>query len=180
MQRSNYPITRSSDSPISREVAIALGTNLGDRRAHLDYAVSRLREFLDELKVSSYYDTQPVEVAGEQPDFLNAAAVGKTALSARQVLNLLLAIELERGRRRPHPAAARTLDLDLVLFGDEIIDDPPELIVPHPRFRERAFVLEPLAEVAAQLRDPVTEKTVAELRRLNTSSSSLRTRGTST
>jgi 2-amino-4-hydroxy-6-hydroxymethyldihydropteridine diphosphokinase len=161
-----------------RTVAIALGTNLGDRRAHLDYAVSRLRELFDELNVSGYYETAPVDVAGDQPDFLNAAAVGKTTLTARNVLNLLLAIEIERGRERPHPAAARTLDLDLVLFGDEIIDDPPDLIVPHPRFRERAFVLEPLAEIAADLRDPVTGKTVGELRRLT--ASTLRTRGTST
>ena len=150
-------------------MAVALGTNLGDRRAHLDYAVSRLREFLDELKVSSYYDTAPVDVAGEQPDFLNAAAVGKTTLAARQVLAALLAIERERGRERPHPAAARTLDLDLVLFGNDIIDDAPDLTVPHPRFRERAFVLDPLAEIAADLRDPVTGKTVGELRRLTAS-----------
>jgi 2-amino-4-hydroxy-6-hydroxymethyldihydropteridine diphosphokinase len=159
-------------------VAIALGTNLGDRRAHLDYAVSRLRELFDELNVSRYYETAPVDVAGDQPDFLNAAAVGRTTLSARHVLSMLLAIEIERGRERPHPAAARTLDLDLLLFGDEIIDDPPDLIVPHPRFRERAFVLEPLAEIAADLRDPVTGKTVGELRGLT--APTLRTRGTST
>ena len=145
--------------------AIALGSNLGDRRAHLDYAVSRLRALLDDLKVSSYYNTAPVAVAGDQPDFLNAAAVGKTTMTARELLSRLLTVELDRGRQRPHPAAARTLDLDLVLFGEEIINDPPGLIVPHPRFRDRAFVLDPLAEIAADLRDPVTEKTVGELRR---------------
>jgi 2-amino-4-hydroxy-6-hydroxymethyldihydropteridine diphosphokinase len=146
-------------------VAVALGSNLGDRRAHLDYAVSRLRPLLDDLKVSSYYNTAPVDVAGDQPDFLNAAAVGKTTMTARELLGRLLGIELERGRQRPHPAAARTLDLDLVLFGEEIINDPPGLIVPHPRFRDRPFVLAPLAEIAADLRDPVTGKTVDELRR---------------
>jgi 2-amino-4-hydroxy-6-hydroxymethyldihydropteridine diphosphokinase len=145
--------------------AIALGSNLGDRRAHLDYAVARLRHLLDNLTVSSYYETAPVDVAGRQPDFLNAAAIGTTPLTARDVLTRLLAIELERGRERPHPAAARTLDLDLVLFGDEVIDDGPGLIVPHPRFRDRAFVLEPLAEIAAAWRDPVTGRTVGELRR---------------
>ena len=77
----------------------------------------------------------------------------------------LLAIELERGRERPYPGAARTLDLDLVLFGDEIIDEPPDLIVPHPRFRDRAFVLAPLAEIAPAWRDPVSGYTIAELRR---------------
>jgi 2-amino-4-hydroxy-6-hydroxymethyldihydropteridine diphosphokinase len=145
--------------------AIALGSNLGDRRAHLDDAVSRLRPLLDDLKVSRYYNTTPVDVAGDQPDFLNAAAVGKTTMTARELLSRLLTVELDRGRQRPHPAAARTLDLDLVLFGEEIINDPPGLIVPHPRFRDRAFVLDPLAEIAADLRDPVTEKTVGELRR---------------
>lgn len=145
--------------------AIALGSNLGNRHAHLDYAVARLRPLLDDLKVSSYHNTAPVDVAGDQPDFLNAAVVGNTTMTARELLSRLLGIELERGRQRPHPAAARTLDLDLVLFGEEIINDPPGLIVPHPRFRDRPFVLEPLAEIAAHLRDPVTDKTVGELRR---------------
>ena len=83
-------------------------------------------------------------------------------MSARQLLELLLAIERERDRERPFPRAPRTLDLDLVLFGDEVISEP-DLSVPHPRFRDRLFVLEPLAEVAPDLRDPVTGKTVGEL-----------------
>jgi len=147
-------------------VAVALGSNLGDRRAHLDYAVSRLRDVLDDLRVSAYHETPPVDVTGDQPDFLNAAAVGTTTCTAREILDTLLAIERERGRERPYPAAARTLDLDLILFADEVIDDAPALIVPHPRFRERSFVLDPLAEVAAEWRDPVTLKTVDELRGL--------------
>jgi 2-amino-4-hydroxy-6-hydroxymethyldihydropteridine diphosphokinase len=79
-----------------------------------------------------------------------------------QLLAELLGIESDRGRERPFPGAARTLDLDLVLFGDQVVNDPG-LIVPHPRFRERKFVLEPLAEIAPGLRDPVTGKTVREL-----------------
>jgi 2-amino-4-hydroxy-6-hydroxymethyldihydropteridine diphosphokinase len=79
-----------------------------------------------------------------------------------QLLDLLLAIERERGRERPFHGAPRTLDLDLVLFRDEMIGEP-DLSVPHPRFRDRLFVLEPLAEVAPGLRDPVTKKTVSEL-----------------
>jgi 2-amino-4-hydroxy-6-hydroxymethyldihydropteridine diphosphokinase len=143
-------------------VAIALGSNLGDRRSNLDYAVARLRAILSDLDVSSYYDTDPVEVAGVQPRYLNAAAVGETALTARELLNALLAIEAERGRERPHDHAARTLDLDLVLYGGMVIADAG-LIVPHPRFRQRRFVLEPLAEIAPEMRDPVSGRTVGEL-----------------
>ena len=142
--------------------AVALGSNLGDRRSHLDFAVSRLRSHSPDLRVSSYYETDPVGVPGPQPPFLNGAAVGSTELSARDLLDALLAIEAERGRERPHPGAARTLDLDLVLYGDCVLDEPG-LIVPHPRFRERRFVLEPLAEVAPDLVDPVTGDTVEKL-----------------
>ena len=142
--------------------AIALGSNLGDRRAHLDYAVSRLRSVLQDIRVSRFIETVPVDVPGEQPAFLNGAVVGDTTLSPRALLNVVLAIEAERGRARPFAGAARTLDVDLVLFGDQVIDEPG-LIVPHPRFRDRAFVLEPLAEIASDLVDPVTGTTVGEL-----------------
>ena len=141
-------------------VAIALGSNLGDRHAHLAFAVARLSAFVDDIQVSSIRETDPVGV-GEQPRFLNAAVAGYTTLSAREVLDRLLAIERERGRERPHPGAARTLDLDLILYRDAVIDEPG-LRVPHPRFRERRFVLEPLAEVAGDWIDPETGKTVAE------------------
>ena len=94
--------------------------------------------------------------------FLNAAAVGESMLSAPAILNVLLAIEAGFGRERPQPRAPRTLDLDLIFYGAEIIATPG-LIVPHPRFRERRFVLEPLAEIAADWVDPVTGKTVGEL-----------------
>ena len=143
-------------------VAVALGSNLGERRAHLDSAVASLRSLLRGLTVSTYHDTVPVGVAGPQPLYLNAAAVGDTLLPARALLDALLGIESARGRLRPHPNAPRTLDLDLILFGDAVMDEPG-LTVPHPRFRERRFVLEPLAEIAPELRDPVTGKTVADL-----------------
>src|SRR5206468_20071 len=97
-----------------------------------------------------------------QTPFLNAAAVGDTTLSARRLLDALMAIERERGRERPFPNAPRTLDLDLILLGDVVIDEPG-LSVPHPRFRERRFVLEPLAEIAPDLVDPVTGLTIREL-----------------
>jgi len=142
-------------------VAVALGSNLGDRRAHLDHARARLGRILTGFRCSSYVETEPVGV-GAQPLYLNAAAVGTTALEPRMLLEALLAIERERGRERPAPGAARTLDLDLILFGDRIVREAG-LTVPHPRFRERRFVVVPLAEIAPDLVDPVTGKTVGEL-----------------
>ena len=143
-------------------VAIAIGSNLGDRESHLDFARSRLRALLSDLRASTTRETAPVGVPGDQPPFLNAALVGTTPMAPRELLAELLAIESDRGRERPFPGAPRTLDLDLVLFGDQVVDQPG-LIVPHPRFRDRKFVLEPLAEIAPGLRDPVTGKTVREL-----------------
>jgi len=145
-------------------VAIALGSNLGDRRAHLDFAVSRLADSLRNLRVSNYHETEPVDVPDPQPAFLNAACVGDTTMSAREILTVLHEIEHERGRQRPFQNAARTLDLDLILLGNLVVNEP-ELIVPHPRFRDRQFVLEPLAEVAPDMVDPITGSTVAELLR---------------
>jgi 2-amino-4-hydroxy-6-hydroxymethyldihydropteridine diphosphokinase len=143
-------------------IAIALGSNVGDRRAHLDYAVSALRGLLTNVAVSRYFDTVPVGGSGPQAMYLNAALVGDTALAPREILDALLAIEKERGRERPYVNAPRTLDLDLILLGGVVLDEPG-LVLPHPRFRERRFVLEPLAAVAPELRDPVSGKTVAEL-----------------
>jgi 2-amino-4-hydroxy-6-hydroxymethyldihydropteridine diphosphokinase len=145
-------------------VAIAFGSNLGNRESHLRAAVGALQPFVHDLRLSTFHDTAPVGV-GRQPTFLNAAAVGETSLTAPQLLETLLAIERDLGRERPYPGAPRTLDLDLIFSDDAIIDDPPTLIVPHPRFRERRFVLEPLSEVAPDWRDPVTGKTVEELLR---------------
>jgi 2-amino-4-hydroxy-6-hydroxymethyldihydropteridine diphosphokinase len=143
-------------------VAIALGSNVGDRRAHLDYAVSALRALLSHVSVSRYYDTVPVGVSGPQAMYLNAVAVGDTALAPRALLDALLAIEDQRGRERPYVNAPRTLDLDLILQGDVVLEEPG-LVLPHPRFRERRFVLEPLAAVAPEMRDPISGRTVAEL-----------------
>ena len=142
-------------------VAIALGSNLGDRHAHLDFAISRLKQILETVRVSTVIETDPVGVVA-QPKFLNAAVVGRFNNSPRALLDALLRIEHERGRERPFPGAARTLDLDVVLFGNQVVEEP-DLSVPHPRFRERRFVLEPLAEIAPNLIDPVTGRTVEEL-----------------
>ncbi len=153
------PHTRSSRGPTT--VAVALGSNVGDRGAHLRYAVRRLADILSDLRVSPFIETDPVGV-GPQPMFLNGAVVGESTLTARTVLDELLAIERERGRERPHVGAPRTLDLDLVLFGTAIVNEAG-LAVPHPRFRERRFVLEPLAAIAPEMVDPVTGLTVGEL-----------------
>ena len=147
---------------IGLQVAIALGSNLGDREAQLRGAIAALKPLLAQLRVSSFHETEPVDVARPQPLFLNAAAVGDTNLSAPTILDVLLAIEQRFGRERPYEHAPRTMDLDLILYGDQVIDTPA-LHVPHPRFRERLFVLEPLAEIAADWIDPVTGKTVSQL-----------------
>ncbi|HKE85699.1 MAG TPA: 2-amino-4-hydroxy-6-hydroxymethyldihydropteridine diphosphokinase [Vicinamibacterales bacterium] len=146
-------------------VAIALGSNLGDREQHLRDALTALAPIVHNLRVSTFHETAPVGVPGPQPMFLNAAAVGETTLSANALLEQLLAIEASLGRVRPYPNAPRTVDLDLILY-DAAIEDSARLTLPHPRFRERRFVLEPLAEIAPDWRDPVTGKSVEELLRV--------------
>lgn len=145
-------------------VAIALGSNLGNRAAHVDWAVSRLREFIDGLLVSEYIETAPEGVPADPPqhDFINAVVAGHTALGPRAVLERLLALEVERGRVRTTPGAARQLDLDLILYGNSVINEP-DLIVPHPRFRERAFVVRPLAEIAPAMIEPASGKSIRDL-----------------
>ena len=148
-----------------RRVAIALGSNLGDRHAAIAFAVERLGGILTNLQVSSSIDTDPEgEGLDEQPLYLNAAVIGESDLTARQLLDALLAIERDFGRTRPYPGAPRTLDLDLILAGDDV-EEAEGLSVPHPRFRTRFFVLGPLAEVGADLRDPVSGQTVGQLLR---------------
>jgi 2-amino-4-hydroxy-6-hydroxymethyldihydropteridine diphosphokinase len=145
-------------------VAIALGSNLGDRDAMLAGAAAALRGVITGLKLSSAHETAYVGAGAPQPAYLNAVAVGETALGARALLEALLETERQFGRDRPYPDAPRTLDLDLILYEMDIIDEPG-LVVPHPRFRQRRFVLEPLAEIAADWIDPVTGRTIDELLR---------------
>jgi 2-amino-4-hydroxy-6-hydroxymethyldihydropteridine diphosphokinase len=142
-------------------VAIALGSNLGNREGNLREAARRLAVFVSDLQLSAFHETEP-EGVGVQPAFLNAAAVGNTDLPALRLLGELLAIERALGRERPYWGAPRTIDLDLILYDGAVIEESG-LTVPHPRFRERRFVLAPLVEVAPEWRDPVSGRTVHEL-----------------
>ncbi|MBM2823773.1 MAG: 2-amino-4-hydroxy-6-hydroxymethyldihydropteridine pyrophosphokinase [Thermoleophilia bacterium] len=130
---------------------VGLGANLGNRRGTLQQAVSLLAavDGVDVLAVSELRETDPVGVV-DQPRFLNGAAALETTLSARELLDTLLAIERSLGRERVERWGPRTVDLDLLLYGTEIVDDPG-LRVPHPRLHERRFALEPLAELDPEL-----------------------------
>lgn len=142
-------------------VAIALGSNLGQRQAHLQHAIRLLQPDISDMVVSDLVETEPVGVE-PQPRFLNGALTGDWDGDARSLLERLLGIEQACGRCRPYPGAPRTLDLDLILFGARIIDEDG-LCVPHPRFRDRGFVLSPLAQIAPDMIDPTTGLTVGEL-----------------
>ncbi len=148
-------------NPRLRDVVVALGSNQGDRQTHLEYAISALETHLTDMRVSPLIDTVAEEV-GQQPDFLNGVAVGLADLSPEKVMNILLEIERERGRIRPYAGAPRTLDLDLILVGSCVCDND-SVQLPHPRFRQRRFVLEPLVAIAPTLVDPITGSTMAEL-----------------
>ncbi len=131
---------------------VGLGANLGDRERTLRAAADALaaEEGIEVVSISTLRETEPVGV-GEQPRFLNGAAELETTLTARELLDRLLTVEQRFGRVRiPGEHGPRTLDLDLLLYGDEVIDEPG-LTVPHPRLHERRFVLEPLADLAPGL-----------------------------
>lgn len=142
-------------------MCVALGSNLGPRHGHLRHAVARLRNILTELHASSFLETVPEGII-EQPDFLNAIVTGWSSAEPDLILEQLQEIEIERGRERPFPGAPRTLDLDLILVGD-LIFNTSKIVLPHPRFRIRRFVLQPLVEVAPELVDPVSGQTIKEL-----------------
>jgi len=148
-----------------RKAVVAVGSNLGDRRAAIAFAAEHLSALLSDFSLSEVIESEPEGEGFEtQPLYLNAVIVGGTALSPRALLDALLAIEAAFGRERPYAGAPRTLDLDLVLLGDAVVEES-DLQVPHPRFRERFFVLGPLAQIAPDVRDPVTGLRVGELLR---------------
>ncbi|MGD8496643.1 MAG: 2-amino-4-hydroxy-6-hydroxymethyldihydropteridine diphosphokinase [Gemmatimonadales bacterium] len=151
---------------VEHRVAVGLGSNLGDRLAHLRAGLLYLRRVVDEIRVSDVYETEPVGYSDQGP-FLNACVIGATRLTPRQLLDELKHAERLAGRTGGGPRnGPRVLDLDLLLYGTRSVHEP-DLIVPHPRLRQRAFVLVPLRDIAADWRVPGEEEqpgpTVAEL-----------------
>ena len=149
--------------PSSQLAAIALGSNLGDREANLRAAIEHLRTLGEVKKISSFHDTAPVGYL-DQPHFLNAAALLRTPLPPAELLPALLTIEQQMGRDRATSIAngPRIIDLDLLLFGDTVLDTP-ELVLPHPRQQDRAIVLQPLAEIAPGMMHPLLYCTIDQL-----------------
>lgn len=152
-------------------VYLGLGSNLGDRRAHLEAAIARIAGLGAIKAQSSFYETEPMEMApqsGAPQWFLNGALALETDLMPKQLLGRLLEIERSLGRKRPRGAAAeakmpRTIDLDILMFGSSVVE-APGLVIPHPAMHLRRFVLEPLAEIAPDVRHPVFKRSVREMR----------------
>lgn len=148
-------------APAATEVLLGLGANVGDPPRQLAAAVDALRGFVADVEVSSVYRTEPVGFA-EQPDFHNLVARGWTRLDPEALLDRVLEVEREMGRERTFRNAPRVIDIDLLAYGDEIVDTP-RLVLPHPGIPTRGFVLHPLTEIAPGWRHPALGKTAREL-----------------
>jgi 2-amino-4-hydroxy-6-hydroxymethyldihydropteridine diphosphokinase len=145
-----------------KKAYLSLGSNMGERRAHLDQALMLLEApRLQVTRISSCYETEPQGVR-DQPWFLNVVTEVETTLFPRMLLNHVLAIERRMGRRRTGLKGPRNIDIDILLYGNFIVHTP-SLEIPHPRMTGRRFVLAPLAELAPELRHPRTKKTMREL-----------------
>jgi 2-amino-4-hydroxy-6-hydroxymethyldihydropteridine diphosphokinase len=146
---------------VEKIVYLSLGSNVGDREANLRAAIDKLADLGKVVGVSSLYETEPVDFTA-QPWFLNCAVALRTHLMPKLFLAKILAIEQQMGRRRLQPKGPRSIDIDILLFGNSVIS-APQLIVPHPAMHQRRFVLEPLAEIAPEVRHPVFKRTVREM-----------------
>ena len=142
-------------------IYLALGSNLGDRMSNLTSAIERLSQKITIKKLSSIYETEPVYYK-EQPLYLNAVLSAVTELAPFELLRFVKSIESGLGRQPGFRNAPRTIDIDILFYGDQAIETS-ELTIPHPRLVERAFVLVPLAEIAPRLVHPVLQKRVSEL-----------------
>jgi 2-amino-4-hydroxy-6-hydroxymethyldihydropteridine diphosphokinase len=149
------------ETAVSTLVYLSLGSNVGSREQHLRAAIARLGELGRVVKTSSFLETEPVEVA-DQAWFLNCMVSLETEQTAAQLMTRLLGIELAMGRERIQKKGPRTIDIDIVLFGSEVIN-LPTLTIPHPAMQQRRFVLEPLVEIAPEAWHPVLKKTAREL-----------------
>jgi 2-amino-4-hydroxy-6-hydroxymethyldihydropteridine diphosphokinase len=160
----DYPARRKPEinANVHNVVYLSLGSNLGDREAHLKTAIAQLGVLGTITDISSFYETEPVEFTA-QPWFLNCAVKLETEKQPRQFLNEVLKIEKQMGRERLREKGPRIIDIDILLFGNSIIDERG-LTIPHPAMPARRFVLEPLAEIAPEFCHPVLKRTVAELR----------------
>jgi len=140
---------------------LSLGSNIGDRKGHLEQAIARLDALGDVAAVSAFYETEPVEFT-DQALFLNCAVALETSLSPSDLIVSLLDIERSLGRERFQKKGPRTIDIDILLYGDHVVN-LPDLTVPHPALAGRRFVLEPLAEIAPYATHPILKKTVTKL-----------------
>src|ERR1700685_2163302 len=140
---------------------LSLGANLGDREGQLREAIRRLGTVGRVVSISSLYETEPVEMT-DQPWFVNCAVALETDRTPNQLMRELLDIEERMGRQRVQQKGPRSIDLDILLFGNEVIESAG-LTIPHPAMQGRRFVLEPLAEIAPEARHPVLNKSVREL-----------------
>jgi len=146
---------------VAELVYLSLGSNVGDRPANLRAAIARLAQAGPVQAASAFYETEPVDVR-DQPWFLNCVVAVETAMPPRELLNLALAIERAMGRHRTRDKGPRTIDIDILLFGGRVINEPG-LKIPHPAMHQRRFVLEPLAEIAPGVLHPAINKTARQL-----------------